>query len=77
MGVWQKVKRLTGFPVSRLQLRTAVMDYLRRRRCFGAGAVRDTGLTVDSSTAVRPVVSKVAPSGMRVVAEDFVPAVPV
>ena len=74
-----KRKRLAGFPVSRfLQLRTAVIDYfLWCFFAFGAGAVLETGFTADSSTGVRPEVSRVAPSGMRVVAEDFVPAVPV
>ena len=57
---------------------TAVIDYfLWCFFAFGAGAVLDTGLTADSSTGVRPELSRVAPSGMRVVAEDFVPAVPV
>lgn len=73
----QKEKRLTGLPVSRFAVRTAVSYFLWCFLAFGAGAVRDTGLTTDSSTGVRPVVSNVAPSGMRVVAEDFVPAVPV
>lgn len=57
-------------------LRTAVIYFLAAWWWWCTG-LRGTAFTMVSSTGVRPVESRVAPAGIRVVDTLFVPTVPV